>query len=56
MAVPGASLPQVSHRGTDPIHTRDTDRLWRFQSFADDPEDGQDRVLRQDLDADPSPA
>lgn len=50
MAVPGAALWRVSHRGIAPVDLRDTDHFRLYQSFAQDPEAFVDAVLAGEVD------
>lgn len=50
MAVPGARLLHMSHRGIEPVNFRDTDHFRLYQSFAVDPEDFIAHAVRGDLD------
>lgn len=50
MAVPGASLVRLSHRGVSRVELRDTDHFRLYQSFAQDPEAFVDAVLTGEVD------
>lgn len=51
MAVPGAALWRLTHRGMTRVGFRDTDHFRLIQSFATDPEGFVDHALCRDLDA-----
>jgi predicted ATPase len=46
MAVPGASLLEIGHRGLRPVELRDTDHFRLYQDFIVDPEDFISRALK----------
>jgi predicted ATPase len=50
MAVPGAALWQISHRGIWPVELRETSHFRLYQSFALDPETFVEHALRDALD------
>jgi len=50
MALPGATLLKLSHRGIAPVSYRDTDHFRLYQSFAVDPEDFIQKALAGDID------
>ena len=51
MAVPGAALLRITHRGIDAVDLRQTDHFRLWQAFASDPDDFVARALDGDLDA-----
>jgi predicted ATPase len=51
MAVPGATLLRLSHRGIAPVMLRDTSHFRLYQSFALDPEAFVEAAIAGDLDA-----
>ena len=50
MALPGATLLKMSHRGIGPVDFRDTDHFRLYQSFTVDPDDFIAHSLADDLD------
>lgn len=48
MAVPGAAVMQVTHRGLAPVHYRDTDHFRLWQEFTEDPEGFVAHAVAQD--------
>ena len=51
MAVPGAALWRLTHRGLSRVDYRDTDHFRLWQTFTVDPDDFVSRALAGDIDS-----